>query len=187
MLHAAHEDRAMSLRTKQRTGLTSWLIILVILSLVGCGQRISRPDVEYVEGIVRLDGKPLEAATVSLSPVSGGLAAYGRTDSAGIFKLTSSRGGLPGSGAVAGTYKVTILKAQAESSAVASDAVNSEANVKPSIEDYERFMNENKQEVSKTPRITSLVPERYTNPETSGLTATIAQGRNQLEFNLTFK
>jgi hypothetical protein len=175
----------MHFPTSQQAGLNPRFTILVVFLLGGCAQRINRPDVEYVEGIVRLDGKPLEAATVGLAPVSGGLPAYGNTDSNGIFKLTSSRGGVPGLGAVAGHYKATIRKANAESSAVESDTANSNGNVKPSIEDYERWVKENKQEVRKTPRITSLVPERYTNPETSGLSATIGPGRNRLEFNLT--
>ena len=175
----------MQLPILRTTFLASWLGIVGMLSLGGCGQRVDRPDVEYVEGLVTLDGRPLEAATVGLSPVSGGLPAYGNTDAAGVFRLTSSRGGLPGTGAVAGDYRVTIRKMKDEAATAASTAAETEPPAEPSIEDYERWLKEQKQDARQTPRVTSLVPERYTNPETSGLTASIVAGRNRLEFNQT--
>ena len=159
--------------------------MLVLVALTGCGLRVDRPDVHYVEGIVTLDGKPLEAATVGLTPVSGGLPAYGNTDAAGIFKLTSSRGGLPGKGAVAGDYQVTIRKLADTTESPATGTTNQPAS-EPSMEDYERWLKEQqKQTRRRQPQVASLGPERFTNPETSGLSATIRPGSNRLEFQLT--
>ncbi len=166
----------------------NWWAVPLVLCLVGtagCGSGIDRPRVEFVEGVVTLDGKPLEAATVGLTPVSGGLPAYGNTDAAGVFRLTSSRGGLPGAGAVAGDYRVSVRKVK-EELGPAESAENPEATAEPSIEDYERWLEQQQQQNRRrVPRVTSLVPERYTNPETSGLIATIEPGRNRLELKLT--
>lgn len=75
----------------------------------GCGR--SGPAVEFVEGLVLLDGKPLEGAAVGLTPIDGkGLPATGRTDAAGVFRPTSTRGGRPEGGAMVGEYVVTVAK-----------------------------------------------------------------------------
>ncbi|MDA1041179.1 MAG: hypothetical protein O3A37_12955 [Planctomycetota bacterium] len=135
--------------------------------------------------MVTLDGKPLETATVGLTPVSGGLPAYGNTDAAGVFRLTSARGGLPGAGAVAGDYRVSVRKVT-EELGPAESAATTETTAEPSIEDYERWLTQQQQQKRRpVSRVTSLVPERYTNPETSGLLATIEPGRNRLELKLT--
>ena len=57
-------------------------VCLLIGMVLGCGQR--GPVVEMVEGVVLLDGQPVEGATVLFSPDAGGAAdglpAVGRTD-----------------------------------------------------------------------------------------------------------
>jgi hypothetical protein len=152
-------------------------IILAAALIVGCGPRVDRPRVEFVEGLLTLDGQPLGGATVGLVPSDDtGLAAYGRTNEAGNFRLTSSRGGLPGAGAVAGTYRVTVQKIVDESE------VEQPSGGEPSIEDYERWLRE---QGTRRPRVSrSAVPTMYAAPETSGLTATIGRGKNRLTFDL---
>ena len=77
---------------------------------VGCGK--PGPQVQYVEGVVVLDGEPVADATVVFVPeAADGLVATGRTNAEGRFTLTSVRGGKPNGGALVGDYAVTFSKA----------------------------------------------------------------------------
>lgn len=79
------------------------------LGLYGCGP--PGPAVQFVEGLVLLDGKPLDGAVIGLTPIEGkGLPATARTDSAGLFRPTSTRGGRPQAGAMVGEYVLTVSK-----------------------------------------------------------------------------
>ena len=85
---------------------------LVGAAVVGCGRR--GPAVEMVEGIVLLDGQPVEGATVLFSPESGGpaggLPAAGRTGADGAFRLNAAGGAKFGAGTKIGDYVVTVTK-----------------------------------------------------------------------------
>ena len=85
---------------------------LVGAPIVGCGRR--GPAVEMVEGIVLLDGQPVEGATVLFSPeaggAEGGLPAAGRTGPDGGFRLNAAGGAKFGAGTKIGDYVVTIVK-----------------------------------------------------------------------------
>ncbi|MCX7430949.1 MAG: carboxypeptidase-like regulatory domain-containing protein [Planctomycetia bacterium] len=84
------------------------LLAVALAFVVGCGR--AGPKVEFVEGTVLLDGEPVTGADVGFLPVAGGLVAYGRTDSAGKFRLTTSQGGKRLGGAPVGDYAVTVVK-----------------------------------------------------------------------------
>jgi hypothetical protein len=143
---------------------------LIIVAVVGCGKQTG-PRVQFVKGIVRLDGQPLEGATVSLTPQAGGtgLPAYGMTTAGGEFVLTSARGGAVNAGAVAGDYLVTVKKMQ----------VVREADIGVLItrQEYERQMRENVGLLGFQPEA-AVVPKAYGMAETSGLRVTVKQGRN---------
>lgn len=70
--------------TKQRPQMLRNLICLVAAWLVGCSGRPA--DVGDVQGVVTLDGKPLDAATVQFQPAEG-RASIGRTDAEGRYRL----------------------------------------------------------------------------------------------------
>ena len=92
---------------------TVLLVLVVGCGLVagGCGKK--GLQVEYVEGIVLLDGEPVGDAAVGLSPVDGaGLPATGRTRKDGIFHVTATRGGRADAGVPAGEYVMTVTKAE---------------------------------------------------------------------------
>jgi hypothetical protein len=128
---------------------------LALLWLAGCGS--SGPRVEFVEGVILLDGKPVESAVVSFSPEgSAGLPAMGMTDRSGIFRLTTIRGGRPGKGAVMGDYVVTATKAEIHP----DDLKSAEAAGRVVI-----------------PRF--VIPERYSEIATSPLRATVKKGVNR--------
>lgn len=143
---------------------------LIIAAVVGCGKQTG-PRVQFVKGIVALDGQPLEKATVALTPnaESTGLPAYGLTTAGGEFVLTSARGGAVGAGAVAGDYLVTVKKMQ----------VVKEADIGVLItrQEYERQMRENAGLLGFQPEA-PVVPKAYGTAETSGLRVTVKQGRN---------
>ncbi|MCA9052778.1 MAG: carboxypeptidase regulatory-like domain-containing protein [Planctomycetaceae bacterium] len=93
---------------------------LLALSLTGCGGGgasggADRLPTHKVTGTVKLAGGPVAEASVTFSPLEGQPVAFGRTDSAGQYTLTTYEAG---DGAVAGTYKVLVSK----SSAAKSDA-----------------------------------------------------------------
>jgi hypothetical protein len=81
----------------------SALVGALVLAALSCGCQ-GRPT--KVEGIVTLDGKPVEGATVTFLPKDGsGRSASGLTGSDGVFHLTTFN---TGDGALPGTYKVTV-------------------------------------------------------------------------------
>jgi hypothetical protein len=79
-------------------------LALVVLWASGCGGA-DKPV--PVEGIVLLDGKPVDGATVTFVPDGGrGRPASGITDSEGHFQLTTQ----DQDGAVPGNYRVVVRK-----------------------------------------------------------------------------
>lgn len=85
------------------------LCLLAAIS-VGCGGAGSDdPPLTPVSGAVRLDGKPLERATVIFVPVGAtkGRGPFGVTDAEGKYSLQTANGG---EGAAAGDYVVIVTK-----------------------------------------------------------------------------
>ena len=78
--------------------------LLLGLALSGCGPR--NPATAKVEGVVTLDGEPIEGAAVVFTP-SDGRMATGATDSSGRFILSTFK---QGDGAVLGQHRVTVSK-----------------------------------------------------------------------------
>lgn len=71
------------------------------LSLTGCGIKLVP-----VQGVVTLDGKPLEGATVIFTSPDGKTNGSGMTDATGAFSITTA----DKLGAAPGTYKVCVTK-----------------------------------------------------------------------------
>jgi hypothetical protein len=81
------------------------LAAVLVLSQSGCGGKYKPVP---VEGIVTLDGKPVEAATVLFFREGGaGRPASGLTDAQGIFHMTTFR---EDDGALPGDYRVVVTK-----------------------------------------------------------------------------
>lgn len=152
------------------------LALVSALLLTGCPE--SGPPVEYVEGIVTLDGKPVEGVTVSFSPVDlkVGSPAVGETDANGVYKLTATQGGSPGSGTKAGEYQVALSKVKVAGSGpevTGTDDPNygKSPNPKPAPTQVEY-----------------IIPQKYENATTSGLKVTVKDGTNKGgEFNFDVK
>jgi len=123
--------------------------------VVGCSggpaANPNRPATVAVSGTVTYNGQPVDGATVAFLPQKpDGTGASGLTDAAGKFTLTAFE---PGDGAVPGSYLVTVTKTEAQGGGEVQE--NSEA-------------------TPTAPK--SLLPEKYGNPQVSGLTAEVKEG-----------
>lgn len=85
----------------------SWWCGLLATALLLAGAGCGGPDQPVkVNGVVKLDGKPLAGALVTFLPEGGaGRNATGTTSSDGAFQLTTLK---PDDGALPGSYKVTV-------------------------------------------------------------------------------
>ena len=64
-------------------------VLAVVWAAAGCG---GEPGPVPVRGVVKLDGQPVaNAAVVFVAQAPGGRDAYGSTDAAGAFKLTTAK------------------------------------------------------------------------------------------------
>ena len=143
------------------------LLVLFLAALVGCPETSGVP-VEYVEGVVTLDGKPIEGVNVGFSPTKAGSGtpAVGTTDANGVFTLTATAGGKPGGGAGIGEYNVTFSKVK--TSGQASQVTKS------TDPDY------GKGGTNREPtKMEYIVPQKYEDATTSGFTVSVVDGTNK--------
>jgi hypothetical protein len=152
-------------------GLLAPIALLLAVAAVGCSSRRG-PAVEFVEGRITLDGEPIADAIVGFSPAGGsGLAAHGRTDAQGAYRLTTAQGGAPLRGAPVGEYVVTVQKYRNPVADLGPEPDPADpAHAKWQAE-FERL--------STVPLASlAIVPIGYADAATSGLTASVKPGRN---------
>lgn len=137
-------------------------LLLMTVSLAGCGKTQQAPETIPVSGVVRFKGSPLTKGTVTLQPINDGSGvgqrpAIGEIDAAGTFTLSTYTAG---DGALPGNYHVLITCYRND----------------PTVEEYTQGV---KRE--------SLIPERYSNALTSGKIREIPEngGPIQLDIDLT--
>ena len=143
------------------------IIVLLSFGLAAIGGCSRGPAVQYVEGVVTLDGKPVEAAIVSFKPEAGGLAAAGTTDAAGVYKL-NALSARAGAGTMPGDYLVAIRKWEYQDPGPAPDPSNAE--------EYQKWQALSMKAARREP--TYITPQAYGDAATSGLKATVKKGRN---------
>ena len=114
-------------------------------------------DLIPVSGTVTLDGKPVDGAAVVFVPVAGGPVASGTTEAGGKFRLMT----INDAGAVPGEHHVTVTKQTMHG--ITADGMPGPGGI----------------------RIEWHVPERYSKPKTSGLTAAVSRSQNEFEFDLS--
>jgi len=157
---------------------------LLLVAIGGC--RRSGPVVEMVEGMVTLDGTPVEGVTVTFKPAGGaGLMAFGLSRADGRFTLNATRGGKAGAGTAVGDYAVTLIKTKGGYEIVEGPtAPETPSTPPPDIEtakaEYEKWAREQAQRKPRPlPPVEYLIPKAYGDEKTSGFKATVKKGRNR--------
>ena len=139
---------------------------ILCLTVFGCSK--SQP-LGQVVGTVTFNSKPLEEGTIIFT-VSGARDASGLIKNGEIQQVTSFK---PGDGVPVGEAKVAIIAVKSSANSISggsqSDAGNPASPGSSTVMTSSEF----------------LIPTRYTNPEKSGLTATITKGKNEVNFDLT--
>lgn len=143
----------------------SLIIISVSMTMSGC----QKSDLFPVTGILTLDGKAVENATINFVPVAGGPgAAVAETDANGAFTLRLLMGGK--NGAIPGDYVVTANKIESVDLGRMERDVNDPSKMVHGLDSR------------------NALPEIYGDPEKSGLKATIVAGKNApIELHLKSK
>ena len=139
-----------------------YLVALAMLAVLpACSKAIKT---EGVTGVVTYNGEPLADATVKFIPTDAtGSQSYGKTNEKGEYKLQTLLGAAD-AGTTPGEYKVTV------------DCITTV--------ETGNMIEENGEEKPETVA-ESLIPAKYNNAETSGLTATVAPGDNTINFDLS--
>lgn len=121
-----------------------------------------------VSGKVTYQGKPVPQGTVTFYPQAGGRPSIGHIESDGTYVLSSVK---PGDGAALGEYRVAIEARKVTGAPAEPTSFQDELEGKfPAA--------------AAAPKIEWLVPQEYSSAETSGLTATVEDKDNVIDFNL---
>ncbi len=135
------------------------VVMMAAVALLGTGCGPAGPVLAPVEGVVLLEGEPLEGAVVLFQPEAGGKPATGLTDAAGKFSLTTLE---KGDGAYVGVNTVAITKELPSTSS---------ANVEEGeISDVELGS-----------------PPRYASPALSGITINVEKGMPPVTLEMTWE
>ncbi len=135
--------------------------ICVTLLIAGCGPR--RPKTVPVTGVVTLDGKPVQGASVMFSPEGEGRPAMGETDQEGKFSLKTFD---PGDGAILGKHQVTVRKVEVSGFQADPDGLSG-APIPGGIK--ERW----------------IIPRKYSDPKQWDHTVEVESGMEPLKLELT--
>lgn len=155
-------------------GLLCLALLASLVVVAGC--KPAGPDIDAypVTGKVTLNGSPVAGATVTFVPSGEGKSAVGMTDDTGTYTLKTYDGV---EGAPAGEYKVKIVKYE-------GGAAPAEAAPPPSGEDQE-YSEDYAGAEEETAEPKNLLPEKYADESSSGLTATVTEGENSIDFELS--
>lgn len=153
----------------------AWMAIggLGLAGIQGCsggGGGGGDPNGKVVTGTVTYNGSPVEGANVTF--MSANASAFGLTDAAGKYQLTTATG----EKVSLGDYQVSIVKKESAAGADAGgdEPFNEETYVPPDPD------------APPPPEPKDLLPARYADATTSELSATVtADGENNFDFTLS--
>jgi hypothetical protein len=142
------------------------LATIGFLTSTGCG---GGPSMSKVEGIVTLDGKPVNGATVMFEPETKGCRqASGRSGEDGVFHLTTFN---TNDGAQAGTYKIVVTKTE-EMSGFQADP-NDPQTMNKMIDKMKMTMKNSPGAAKAKGAHKSPIPEQYTKADKTPLKCTV--------------
>ena len=147
------------------------LLAAVVLVQTGCGP--TGPEMGRVTGAITFDGNVVRAGSVQFWPENG-RPARGSITADGTYELTTFD---KNDGALVGKHRVTIHATE-----VAEDG--------PKIESTDAEIAHFSQKKAKRIRATRvkwLVPQQYSEVDSTPLTATVASGTNTIDFTLERK
>ncbi len=167
---------------------------LGLLLLCGCGSD-GRPPTFPVSGAVTLDGKAVEGASITfISAENPSLSASGRSDASGNYQLTTFDAG---DGAVEGTFKIRVTKYASEAevspydtastTAVDTEELSGEDAAAAISAGYGQNYEGPPQRGWKPPKQSNGVPDKYADPDKSGLTYKVVNGPNTHNIELSSK
>jgi hypothetical protein len=141
------------------------LFLLLLAIFTGCGPQ--RPATAPVSGRVTFNGKPIATGQIVFYP-DNGRTAMSPIDAEGRYRLTTFK---PGDGALLGHHRVTIEAVR----------VTNAGNMPKTIEEE---MQGHGFAGNTEAKVEWIVPERYSQLQTTPLTADIASGDNGVNFDL---
>jgi hypothetical protein len=152
---------------------------LGLLLAWGCGGDDGLPKRYPVRGEVTYKGTPLERGTINFLPQdSKGRGASGTIQN-GSYSLTTQT---PDDGAIPGSYRVTV---RAVEGTEASKKVLTRTPGAPASYDQPYFGPPSGPQIAKANKLARrLVPDKFNNPDLSGLTAEVKPEPNQIDFKL---
>ncbi len=152
-----------------------WIVVAAYACiLTGCGGTPLIP----VSGKVTEGGSPLEGVAVTFVPNSGDTEiAVGVTDASGAYQLKTKGE----DGAMPGDYKVTLAKYEGGETDEAG-AGGELADPYDITDEYPDDFDEDAQNEEANKTATNALPPWYADGETSGLTATVAEGGGSIDF-----
>jgi len=139
--------------------------VCLLLAVVGCGTK--GPVPVPVSGTVTLDGKPIAKGAVMFVPQFSGQPAHGLTDEEGRFSLGTIK---KGDGAMEGRYQVTVILNEVQG--FIADPKNKDVSGGIAAGGLKTKW---------------IIPQKYSDTKTSGLTAEVKRGMEPLRFDLTSK
>lgn len=161
------------------TSLTDIGVLFAAISLAGlgclsgCGNGVKTPPTSAVTGTVRFQGKPLEGAEISFMTTGASRAASGITNEKGEFTLSTFG---QKDGAIPGEHRVTVRLSQLP---------DFQKKSYPDSKAFETARREAESE-GQSVKSVSLIPERYSIADKSGLNAHVEAGKkNAFVFELT--
>jgi hypothetical protein len=160
------------------------IVSLFSLILAGCGGS-DRPSLAPASGIVKLDGVPVEGASVTYLPSSGGRPGSGVTDAAGRYTIKTFE---DAPGAIVGDHKVSVMKISGPGADVMQGDAPAVATESGEDDGADGLSQIEVIDASETEELEVIydVPQKYMNSNDSGLELTVPpEGSDTLNLDLT--
>jgi hypothetical protein len=143
----------------------SWLAATgLLLAAVGCGKTAESGTVD-VKGIVTLDGKPVDKASVAFIGKEGARLATAQTDGAGKFTIRAAEG------------KNVVTVAKASANPAPAPAPSDGPSLMPTQGEYQVMLE----------KVKNDFPSKYGDPKTSGISFDISEKTKDVEVVLSSK